>query len=68
MGLEVVDEHPYQFDGAFWIYDFGLQRTRDRPMATDAATAGAEFEASSPRCGTGRPKTTASTRSFWTPG
>jgi glutamate dehydrogenase len=45
MGLEVVDEHPYQFDGAFWIYDFGLQRTGARPMATDAATAGAEFEA-----------------------
>ncbi|HEY6786972.1 MAG TPA: NAD-glutamate dehydrogenase domain-containing protein, partial [Trebonia sp.] len=45
MGLEVVDEHPYQFDGAFWIYDFGLQRTGDRPMATDAAIAGTEFEA-----------------------
>jgi glutamate dehydrogenase len=45
MGLEVVDEHPYQFDGAFWIYDFGLRRTGDRPIATDSATAAAEFEA-----------------------
>jgi glutamate dehydrogenase len=28
MGVEVVDEHPYQFDGdePFWIYDFGLRR------------------------------------------
>jgi len=28
MGVEVVDEHPYQFPAAqpFWIYDFGLRR------------------------------------------
>ena len=28
MGVEVVDEHPYEFAGAepFWIYDFGLRR------------------------------------------
>jgi glutamate dehydrogenase len=28
MGLEVVDEHPYEFQGTepFWIYDFGLRR------------------------------------------
>ncbi|HEY3902787.1 MAG TPA: NAD-glutamate dehydrogenase [Streptosporangiaceae bacterium] len=28
MGVEVVDEHPYQFTTAepFWIYDFGLRR------------------------------------------
>ncbi len=45
MGLEVVDEHPYQFDNSFWIYDFGLRRTGDRPIATDTATASAEFEA-----------------------
>ena len=30
MGLEVVDEHPYQFTrrdnaGSFWIYEFGLR-------------------------------------------
>jgi len=30
MGVEVVDEHPYEFPGAepFWIYDFGLRRQR----------------------------------------
>jgi glutamate dehydrogenase len=30
MGMEVVDEHPYQFDapgGPFWVYDFGLARS-----------------------------------------
>jgi glutamate dehydrogenase len=32
MGVEVVDEHPYQFAGPsvaqpFWIYDFGLRRS-----------------------------------------
>src|SRR5215467_7054992 len=31
MGLDVVDEHPYEFTGPlaqpFWIYDFGLRRT-----------------------------------------
>jgi glutamate dehydrogenase len=28
MGVDVVDEHPYEFPGAepFWIYDFGLRR------------------------------------------
>ncbi|HEX9034937.1 MAG TPA: NAD-glutamate dehydrogenase, partial [Streptosporangiaceae bacterium] len=28
MGVQVVDEHPYEFPGArpFWIYDFGLRR------------------------------------------
>jgi glutamate dehydrogenase len=28
MGVEVVDEHPYEFPGRepFWIYDFGLRR------------------------------------------
>ena len=31
MGLEVVDEHPYELvarTGPFWIYDFGLRRRR----------------------------------------
>ena len=31
MGVDVVDEHPYEFQGPvakpFWIYDFGLRRT-----------------------------------------
>ena len=28
MGLEVLDEHPYEFGGTtqpFWIYDFGIR-------------------------------------------
>ena len=40
MGLEVVDEHPYQFAGSssagsFWIYEFGLAAARawPRPVA-----------------------------------
>jgi glutamate dehydrogenase len=39
MGLEVVDEHPYEFTGAepFWIYDFGLKAEspawRERPRS-----------------------------------
>ena len=30
MGVEVVDEHPYEFSAAepFWIYDFGLRRRK----------------------------------------
>jgi glutamate dehydrogenase len=29
MGMEIVDEHPYEFSAAprFWIYDFGLRRS-----------------------------------------
>ena len=38
LGVEVVDEHPYEFSGAglrtpFWIYDFGLRRSSGRPAA-----------------------------------
>ncbi|HLQ55354.1 MAG TPA: NAD-glutamate dehydrogenase domain-containing protein, partial [Streptosporangiaceae bacterium] len=41
MGVDVVDEHPYEFSGAgtakpFWIYDFGLRRSG----AGDAAGSG----------------------------
>src|SRR4029077_5686279 len=37
MGVDVVDEHPYEFGAGepFWIYDFGLRRN---PMA-DAGEA-----------------------------
>src|SRR5580700_6403197 len=45
MGVDVVDEHPYEFPGApaagtrpFWIYDFGLRRTG----SADAAQASIE--------------------------
>ena len=39
MGVEVVDEHPYEFstEEPFWIYDFGLRRTR---AAGDGAKSG----------------------------
>ncbi len=39
MGLEVVDEHPYEFSTPepFWIYDFGLRRSRP---GRDAGTSG----------------------------
>jgi glutamate dehydrogenase len=45
MGLEVLDEHPYEFGGTtrpFWIYDFGLRR----PLASSGgATARAPRDA-----------------------
>jgi glutamate dehydrogenase len=45
MGLEVVDEHPYEFAGAnttssFWIYEFGLRA----PVATSAISVRQNFE------------------------
>ncbi|HEX6522503.1 MAG TPA: NAD-glutamate dehydrogenase [Streptosporangiaceae bacterium] len=38
MGLEVVDEHPYEFDGGmgrrpFWIYEFGLRSVQTATTA-----------------------------------
>jgi len=50
MGVDVVDEHPYEFAGPsvakpFWIYDFGLRRSRSgRP-------AGEPDDASGPGLG-----------------
>jgi glutamate dehydrogenase len=45
MGLEVVDEHPYEFSTAqpFWIYDFGLRR-----RAGSEARAGASLDSVKP--------------------
>ncbi len=39
MGVDVVDEHPYEFPAAepFWIYDFGLRR---RPPLSQGAEPG----------------------------
>src|SRR6185437_8791264 len=48
MGLEVLDEHPYEFAGtnnSFWIYDFGLRGTTQRtlnPAEADIVRAGFE--------------------------
>jgi len=41
MGVEVVDEHPYEFTAArpFWIYDFGLRRGAVSDAAADAGSA-----------------------------
>jgi glutamate dehydrogenase len=42
MGLEVLDEHPYEFTGtnrAFWIYDFGLRRPRGGQLSVAETTA-----------------------------
>ena len=49
MGVEVVDEHPYEFGGRgmerpFWIYDFGLRRS---------GAAGAEGPRAHPPLGSG---------------
>ena len=49
MGLQVVDEHPYEFRGTtgpFWIYDFGLHRAQRAPLgAAEAAAVRVKFEA-----------------------
>ena len=39
MGVDVVDEHPYEFPGSrpFWIYDFGLRRTGSPAQAARAS-------------------------------
>jgi glutamate dehydrogenase len=42
MGLEVLDERPYEFTGTnrpFWIYDFGLRRTRGGQLSAAEITA-----------------------------
>ncbi|MBV9853615.1 MAG: NAD-glutamate dehydrogenase [Streptosporangiaceae bacterium] len=50
MGLEVVDEHPYEFTGTlaggpFWIYDFGLRRGQDSAARRQAAERGGRGDA-----------------------
>ena len=51
MGLEVLDEHPYEFGGTtrpFWMYDFGLrhpQLSSGEMTAAEAETVRAGFEA-----------------------
>jgi glutamate dehydrogenase len=41
MGVDVVDEHPYEFEAAepFWIYDFGLRKSDVGPDAASRAPA-----------------------------
>jgi glutamate dehydrogenase len=48
MGLQVLDEHPYELcgtTGPFWIYDFGLRRMRAPQAAPEADQTRANFEA-----------------------
>jgi len=47
MGLEVLDEHPYQFGGThpFWIYDFGIRGIQRTMTDAEAKAVRAEFEA-----------------------
>jgi glutamate dehydrogenase len=48
MGLEVLDEHPYEFPNGkepFWIYDFGLSAGQRTVSAAEADAVRAGFEA-----------------------
>jgi glutamate dehydrogenase len=47
MGLEVLDEHPYEFGGAnpFWIYDFGIRGSQRTLTDAETDRVRAEFEA-----------------------
>ena len=48
MGLEVLDEHPYEFGGTtnpFWIYDFGIRGSQRAVTDAEAEAARASFEA-----------------------
>jgi glutamate dehydrogenase len=69
MGVDVVDEHPYEFSGPhipapFWIYDFGLRRSGTAEgAATGAETAPQDAAASQDTAapaGTAAPQDTAS--------
>ncbi|HXP56711.1 MAG TPA: NAD-glutamate dehydrogenase, partial [Streptosporangiaceae bacterium] len=46
MGLEVVDEHPYEFAGPdpFYIYDFGLRAEREAASARPRSDRREQFE------------------------
>jgi glutamate dehydrogenase len=48
MGLEVLDEHPYEFAGTtnpFWIYDFGIRGSQRALTEAEADHVRAGFEA-----------------------
>ncbi|HEX5270434.1 MAG TPA: NAD-glutamate dehydrogenase domain-containing protein, partial [Gemmataceae bacterium] len=46
MGLEVLDEHPYEFGdpAPFWIYDFGIRGSHRAATPAEAETMRAGFE------------------------
>src|ERR1022692_2500304 len=62
MGVDVVDEHPYEFAGAgnpFWIYDFGLRKSG----SGDAAGTGQDAAAADPAAAAGRSRAAVSLES-----
>ena len=67
MGVEVVDERPYEIERhgrpAAWVYDFGLRYDagRRRRSASATSTARACSRTRSPRSGRARPRATGST-------
>ena len=71
MGVEVVDERPYEIERAdgepLWIYDFGLRYAAGRRQPGDERQ-GPASRRRSPRPGPARPSPTASTRWCCAPG
>ncbi len=66
MGVDVVDEHPYEFSGSgahagepFWIYDFGLRKSG----SGDAAGPGQDAAAADPASGAARSRVAVSLES-----
>jgi glutamate dehydrogenase len=62
MGVDVVDEHPYEFPGGgkpFWIYDFGLRKS----SSSNAAGAGQDAAAPDPAAPAARSTTAGSLES-----
>jgi glutamate dehydrogenase len=59
MGVDVVDEHPYEFSGPsktpFWIYDFGLRRSGAGWPAPPRAALGALPGPTATRAASGQP-------------
>ncbi|MFC7574910.1 hypothetical protein ACFQX8_22715 [Klenkia terrae] len=70
LGVDVVDERPYEIDriGAplAWVYDFGLATPTTDVPALDSLPAGSPTP--SPPSGAGTPRTTAWARWCWSPG
>ena len=72
MGLEVLDEHPYEFGGTtrpFWIYDFGPRADPERAADRGGGRPRrAGFESALAALWRGRPRMTSSTAWYSTRG
>ena len=70
MGLEVLDEHPYEFGSStlpFWIYDFGIRGGRPAATAAEAERGTGRLRGRAHRAvAAARPRTTTSTAWCWT--